>query len=264
MEIEFLGAARTVTGSMHLVHAPRALVLLDCGMFQGRRRESFDRNRDLPAPAHRIDAVVLSHAHIDHSGALPILVKRGYRGPIFVTPATRDLCDAMLRDAAMIQAQDARYINKQIDRGDSSMEPVEPLFDEADVERTLERMVPVGYHEPRVVAPGVTLTFFDAGHVLGSAISALDVDDAGVAKRIVFTGDLGRRNMPILRDPEVPTGAHVLLTESTYGDRLHPPIADMDGELAAIVKTVHARGGKVIIPRSPSSAHKRFSMRSRA
>jgi metallo-beta-lactamase family protein len=248
MEIEFLGAARTVTGSMHLVHAPRARVLLDCGMFQGRRRESFDRNRELPVAARKVDAVVLSHAHIDHSGALPILVKHGYRGPIFVTPATRDLCDAMLRDAAMIQTQDARYINKQIARGDDSMEPVEPLFEEVDVERTLERMVPIAYDEPRVIAPGVTLTFLDAGHVLGSAISALDIEDEGKTKRLVFTGDLGRKNMPILRDPEVPSGANVLITESTYGDRLHPPIEDMDGELAAIVKAVHARGGKVVIP----------------
>jgi metallo-beta-lactamase family protein len=248
MEIEFVGAAQTVTGSKHLVRTKHATVLLDCGLFQGQRRESIERNKSLGFDARKVDAVVLSHAHIDHSGALPILAKRGYDGPIYATPATRDLCAAMLADAASIQDSDARFINKQIDRGDSDMERVEPLYGAADVVRVLDMMISVPYHRPIDVAPGVRLQFHDAGHVLGSAITVLDVEEGGATKRLVFTGDLGRRRMPILRDPECPTGAHTLIIESTYGDRLHAPIEEMDEQLAAVLKRVHARGGKVVVP----------------
>jgi metallo-beta-lactamase family protein len=248
MEIEFVGAAQTVTGSMHLVRTPHALLLLDCGLFQGRRQESAERNRHLPLPVKDIDAVILSHAHIDHSGALPLLVKQGYNGPIYSTHATRDLCAAMLMDAANIQEADARYLNKQIDRGDLDSDRVEPLYTEADAVAALERFVTLPYHRTFEVAPGVRVTFFDAGHVLGSAITALDVDEGGRARRLVFTGDLGRTNMPILRDPEVVPGADVLISESTYGDRLHDPISKMDDDLAETIKRTFARGGKVIIP----------------
>lgn len=248
MQVEFLGAARSVTGSMHLVHTSRATVLLDCGLFQGRRRESLERNKNLPLDPDSIDAVVLSHAHIDHSGALPMLVKRGYNGHIFTTPATRDLCAAMLADSARIQESDARYINKLIERKQSDMEPVEPLYDEEDVVTTLEQMVALGYHRRHQVAPGVTLTYLDAGHVLGSAIVVLDIDDDGQQQRLVFTGDLGRRRIPILRDPEIPDGAHVLISESTYGDRLHDPIERMDDELAKVLARTWKRRGKVVIP----------------
>jgi metallo-beta-lactamase family protein len=248
MEIEFVGAAQTVTGSMHLVRTPHALLLLDCGLFQGRRRESAERNRHLPLPVKDIDAVILSHAHIDHSGALPLLVKQGYDGPIYSTHATRDLCAAMLLDAASIQEADARYLNKQIERGDLDSDRVEPLYTEADAVAALERFVTLPYHRTFEVTPGVRVTFFDAGHVLGSAITALDVDEDGRARRVVFTGDLGRNDMPILRDPEVVPGAEVLLSESTYGDRLHDPIAKMDDDLAETIKRTFARGGKVIIP----------------
>ncbi len=248
MEIEFVGAARTVTGSKHLVRAGRATILLDCGLFQGRRRESLERNRHLGVDASAITAVVLSHAHIDHSGALPMLVKAGYTGPVYCTPATRDLCAAMLIDAANIQDSDARYINKQIERGRSDMEPVEPLYDEEDVMRVLALMVGIPYHRKTAIAPGVELSFFDAGHVLGSAITVLDVREDGAQQRLVFTGDLGRKRMPILRDPECPPGADILLMESTYGDRLHPPIAEMNDRLAEVLKRVHARGGKIVIP----------------
>ncbi len=248
MEIEFLGGARTVTGSMHLVHAPRARVLLECGLFQGRRSEAWRRNRELPLRPRELDAVVLSHAHIDHSGLLPMLVKSGYRGPIFCTPATRDLCAAMLEDAAFIQMHDARYINRRIEAGELDSDPIEPLYDVDDVVATLEQMISVPYHRRMTVADGVDVTFHDAGHVLGSAVVALDVDEEGATRRLVFSGDLGRAGMPILRDPEVPGGAHALICESTYGDRTHAPIERTDDELAEVLSRTHERGGKVIIP----------------
>jgi metallo-beta-lactamase family protein len=248
MQIEFVGAAQTVTGSKHLVRTKHATILLDCGFYQGRRRESIEHNRDLGFDPRSISAVVLSHAHIDHSGSLPLLLKRGYDGPIYATPATRDLCAAMLADAAAIQESDARFINKQIDRGDSDMERVEALYEERDVLAVLEHTISIPYHRRQNIAPGVTLSFLDAGHVLGSAITVLDVEDDGKTKRVVFTGDLGRKRIPILRDPEAPEGTYTLITESTYGDRLHKPIEEMDDMLAAALKRVYDRGGKVIIP----------------
>ncbi len=248
MQLEFIGAAREVTGSMHLLRAGGAHVLLDCGLFQGRRRESVTRNRERPMSPGLLDAVVLSHAHIDHSGALPLLVKRGYRGPIYATPATRDLCAVMLADAAMIQEHDARYVNRLVERGVAGVEPVEPLYEERDVTQVLSQMVTLPYHRAQLVAPGVVLTFLDAGHVLGSSIVCLDVDEDAQTRRLVFTGDLGRHGAPILRDPEIPSGASVLLSESTYGDRVHPAAADMDDALRQTIQRTHARGGKVIIP----------------
>lgn len=245
--IESVGAAQTVTGSRHLLRSERATVLVDCGMFQGRRQESRRRNLELGVGPD-VDAVVLSHAHIDHSGALPILCRNGYGGTIFATPATRDLCAVMLEDAAMIQAADAKYLNRKIARDHVDAEPITPLYDADDVERVLGQMIAVPYHRPQRIAPGVTLAFFDAGHVLGSAICVLDVDDSGQTTRIVFTGDLGRRGQPILRDPELPSGASVLVSESTYGDRLHPGSASMEEELGALLRRTHARGGKVVIP----------------
>src|SRR5687767_2259642 len=221
MQIEFVGAAQTVTGSKHLIRTKHTNILLDCGMFQGRRRESIENNKNLGVDPRAIDAVILSHAHIDHSGALPLLVKQGFDGPIYTTPATRDLCAVMLEDSAMIQGHDARYINKLIEKDGVDMDHVEPLYGPDDVVRVLERMIAVPYHRTVHVTDNARVTFYDAGHVLGSAIAAIDIEDGGKTKRVVFTGDLGRKKMPILKDPEVVTGAHVLLTESTYGDRLH-------------------------------------------
>lgn len=246
--IEFVGGARTVTGSRHLVHTSTGTILLDCGLYQGPRAESRERNQHLGFSPSSVAAVVLSHAHIDHSGALPLLARAGYSGPVYTTPATRDLCAVMLEDAAMIQAADARYLNRAIARGHADAEPISPLYDEADVARILGQMFTVPYHRSHLITPGVRVTFLDAGHVLGSALVVLDIDDEGQQQRLVFTGDLGRRHLPILRDPEIPSGAAALIMESTYGDRHHPPIEQMDGELAAVIRRTVARGGKVIIP----------------
>jgi metallo-beta-lactamase family protein len=248
IELEFIGAAQTVTGSKHLLRTSRATVLLDCGLFQGRRRESFDRNRNLRVDPAAIDAVVLSHAHIDHSGALPLLVRQGYRGPIYATPATRDLVAPMLTDAAMIQASDARFIARLIERGETGIDPVEPLYDEQDVAALLGQMLGLPYGKSHVVADGVTVTFLDAGHVLGSAIAVLDIEDEGRHVRLAYTGDLGRHHLPILRDPEVPKAVDCMVMESTYGDRLHQPIEAMGDELGRVVARTVARGGKVVIP----------------
>jgi metallo-beta-lactamase family protein len=237
-----------VTGSKHVLRTSRAAVLLDCGLFQGRRRESFDQNRNIPIDVGELDAVVLSHAHIDHSGALPLLGRNGFKGPIYATPATRDLAAPMLLDAAMIQDADARYIARLVARGEPGVEPVEPLYDEADVARILSQMLGIPYHQRQVIAPGVALTLLDAGHVLGSAIVVLDIDDDGRTLRLAFTGDLGRHHLPILRDPEVPSRVECLLTESTYGDRLHGPIERLGDDLAAVINRTHGRGGKIVIP----------------
>lgn len=248
MELEAIGAAQTVTGSMHLLRTQHATVLLDCGLYQGRRSEANRINRELRVEVGALDAVVLSHAHIDHSGCLPMLSKHGYRGDVWATPATRDLCHLMLEDAAMIQAADARYLNRRIERDGLDAEPVEPLYELKDVHALLGRMISLPYHRPCPIAPGVRLSFLDAGHVLGSAICVLDIDENDRHLRLVFTGDLGRHRMPILRDPEVAEGAQVLLMESTYGDRLHPPIEAMEEELARVLEETWKRRGKVIIP----------------
>ena len=249
MQVEFVGAVGgNVTGSRHIVHTEHARILLDCGLFQGRRSETIERNRDLGFRARDIDVMVLSHAHIDHSGALPRLYRQGFRGSIYCTPATRDLCAAMLEDSAEIQAQDAANINRKIEKNGADMQPVEPLYDQKDVVGTLELMVSVPYHRPQQIADGVTLTYYDAGHVLGSAMVALDVDVVGEQRRLVFSGDLGRRNMPLLRDPEVPPGASCLLMESTYGDRTHDAIEQMEDELHDVITRTIGRGGKLIVP----------------
>ncbi len=246
MRIFFAGAARDVTGSQHLLEFNGTRLLLDCGLYQGRRQEANERNRRLPFDPRQVDAMILSHAHIDHSGNIPTLVKQGFRGSITCTPATRDLCSVMLRDAAHIQEADAEFLNRK--HREKLEEPVVPLYDEADVLKALKQFRSLDYHQSAPVLPGVTCTFLDAGHVLGSAIVQLDIDRAPDRLRLVFSGDLGRRNMAILRDPEVPDSPEILILESTYGDRLHSPMAGMEAELAAVINRTAARKGKVLVP----------------
>lgn len=246
MRLTFLGAARTVTGSMHLVEANGARLLLDCGLYQGRRAEASARNRNLPREAVQADCLLLSHAHIDHSGNVPSLYRAGFRGPIYATHATRDLCRVMLDDSAHIQEQDAQFLNKKNRR--QGLPPVEPLYTAEDIHGCLRQFVGLGYGTPFQPAPGITATFLDAGHILGSAAIVLDITEGGRTTRLTFTGDAGRPNTPIIRDPEPLCGTEVLITESTYGDRLHSPIGDAEAALAEVVNTTAGRGGKVVIP----------------
>jgi metallo-beta-lactamase family protein len=242
MEIEFFGAAREVTGSCHVLRVNGKTVLLDCGMFQGRRQQSRAQNLHLPLPADSVDAVVLSHAHIDHSGRLPYLVKQGFTGPIYCTPATRDLCAIMLADSAHIQTKDAEFLAKR------QREHVEPLYDITDVTATMRRMRSIPFEEPFDVVPGVRATFVEAGHILGSASVVLECSEGGRIRRLVFSGDIGRVGLPIIRDPVLPTGADVVIMESTYGNRDHEPPQDTRALLAKIVRETAARGGRVLIP----------------
>lgn len=241
LSLQFLGAARHVTGSKHLLTAGKSRILLDCGLVQGPRRLTNQLNRNLPVEGSTVDAVVLSHAHIDHCGALPRLVKDGFRGPIWCTEATADLLRLMLLDSAHIQAQDARYLRK---RGHD----VEPLYEIEDVERTLRLVHPVPYHQNFTVSDTVRCEFLDAGHILGAAIVVLDCNAGRRQRRVVFTGDHGRKNLPILRNPDRIPECDALITESTYGNRQHPERSDMLLELAAIVNEEMQDGGRIIVP----------------
>lgn len=244
MRVKFLGAAQTVTGSMHLLDTRHGRVLIDCGLFQGRRDESRRRNRNLPPEAIAADALILTHAHIDHSGSIPTLVKAGFRGPVYATPATRDLCAYMLQDAAHIQEQDARYLNRKF-ADDPDYTPIEPLYTSDDAVKALGQFVTVAYGRGFQPVPGVTARFLDAGHILGSAEVSLDVD----GRHLVFSGDLGRKNMPILRDPEMPQPpVNYVFMESTYGNRVHGDIQSMHDDLERVVKATVERGGKLIVP----------------
>jgi len=246
MRLTFLGAVRTVTGSMHLVEANGARLLLDCGLFQGRRKESYERNLNFPFDPPTIDAVILSHAHIDHSGNIPNLVKQGFQGPIWCTSATRDLCAAMLLDSGHIHEQDVAYLNKHRQR--KGLPLVEPLYTRQDAEASLPYFVAIGYGRPFSVAPGVRLTFLDAGHILGSAITLLDIEEDGKTRRLVFSGDLGRPGLAILRDPQRVSEADVLILESTYGNRRHESREEAERTLRRVINDTYRRRGKVIIP----------------
>ena len=242
MELEFVGAAREVTGSCHILRVNGRTILLDCGLFQGKRSESEQKNRRLPLPVREIDAIVLSHAHIDHAGRLPFLVAEGYAGSIWCTPATRDLCAIMLADSAHIQEKDAEFLARR------RREHIEPLYAMKDAVRAVELMLGIPYRRDVEVVPGVRLTFLDAGHILGSASVVLDIEEDGTRTRLVFSGDVGRSGLPIIRDPRPPEGADILILESTYGNRDHAPVEGARDELARVVRETAARGGRVLIP----------------
>jgi metallo-beta-lactamase family protein len=238
--LTFLGAAGTVTGSKHLLDLGDHRVLIDCGLFQGLKELRRRNWAALPIDASRIDAVILTHAHLDHCGYLPRLVGQGFRGRVFCTAGTRDLCTLVLPDSAHIQEEDARQANRH---GYSKHVPAEPLYTAIDAARALDRLQPVGYERPMPVVPGVEVDFINAGHLLGSAYARVRIGE----KTVLFGGDLGRYGRPVLPDPSPVAEADILLLESTYGDRLH--VQDDDGEqLAKIVTDVAARGGRLIVP----------------
>jgi len=255
MKLTFWGAAKTVTGSMHELSLGGQNYLLDCGEYQGRRKEAEERNKNFPFACRDISAVMLSHAHIDHSGNLPLLVKNGFRGPIYASPGTADLCRPMLEDAATIQEKDAEFLNKRYLRRKSLQvalasddHPVEPLYSVEDAQATFPLFHPVPMHTPTGIAPGLTYQSFEAGHMLGSTCMLLDLEADGRKCRLGFTGDLGRAGLPIIRDPEPLPGADYLIMESTYGDRVHEPIQSAANRLAEIVNRTYQRGGKMIVP----------------
>jgi len=246
MKIHFLGAARTTTGSMYLLEVNGKKFLLECGLFQGHREETTRRNTTFPFDPRAIDAVVLSHAHIDHSGNLPNLVKRGYDGPVHCTGGTADLCGAMLIDSAYIQEQDAIFVSKL--RAKKHLPPVEPLYHIADAEKAIRQLLPHAYEETFSPVDGVEVTLRDAGHILGSAQVILDVQEEGRKFRWLFSGDIGRGHDELLCDPGVVENADYLQIESTYGNRTHSIRADADATVGKLVGETLQQRGKVIIP----------------
>ncbi|HEX7939485.1 MAG TPA: MBL fold metallo-hydrolase [Gemmatimonadaceae bacterium] len=242
MHVTFWGAAREVTGSCHLLTVGDHTIALDCGMFQGRRTEAREKNIRFPIPPETLSAIVLSHAHIDHSGRLPYLTRNGFKGTIWATPATRDLCAAMLMDSAFIQEKDAEFLRRR------GMTVVEPLYTTADVPPFMQQMKTQPYGSAFDVVPGIRVTYVDAGHILGSASVIVDCTEGSTKRRLIFSGDIGRWGQPIIRDPQSPGGGDMVIMESTYGDRDHPKLTDMRTHLASIVSETAARGGRVIIP----------------
>ena len=246
MKVKFCGATRTTTGSMFLLKVNNQKILLECGLYQGKRSESNDRNKNFPFDPKQVDLAILSHSHIDHCGNFPNLVKQGFKGNIFCTHATRDLAGIMLEDSARIQQHDAEYVSKK--RAKKGEPPVEPLYSIEDAAQAVRQFVSLNYDRPMNIADGVKLTFSDAGHILGSAQVILDIKEGDKEIRYLFTGDIGRGGHAILRDPEPVEGVDVLHIESTYGNRLH---GDRDMSIVEIAKgiieTAH-RGGKIIIP----------------
>ena len=247
MEIQFIGAAQTVTGSMHLVRTGTTTFLVDCGLYQGKRKEAFEINRtyDLFDP-EEVNFIILTHAHIDHSGNLPTLVKNGFKGKIYSTFATRDLVSIMLRDSAHIQEKDVEYVNKKREKKGQKL--FEPLYSQQDVKDALKLFVGINYHHEIELTPDIKLTFVDAGHILGSAVSFLSIMENGKEIKVGFSGDLGRPNLPILRDPEKIRDVDYFICESTYGGRTHDNPIDSERQLARVINRAHKRNAKVIIP----------------
>lgn len=252
MKLTFWGAVRTVTGSMHELSADGQRFLLDCGLYQGRREESNERNRNFPFAAKSVAAVVLSHAHIDHSGNLPNLTKAGFRGPIYATSATTDLCGAMLRDSAFLQEKDAEFLNKRADRrkrlGADGSKRIEPLYSMKDAETALDQFENAAYHRSIQLTDELRYEFYDAGHLLGSACVALTHQRNGKSTRLTFSGDVGRNGLPIIRDPETLPETDYLILESTYGGRLHSDGDIVASKLAHVITRTAERGGRVIVP----------------
>ena len=245
-DLTFRGAARNVTGSSHLLRVDGKNILIDCGLFQGRRAESFERNNTFPYDPASIDVMVLSHAHIDHSGKIPMLCKHGFRGSIICTAATRDLANIMLLDSAFLQQKDAEFVNKL--HAKKGLPPVEPIYGTDDVVDALGAFQTVGYRRKTSVTPEVDVTFHDAGHILGSAICLFEIRDGSRSVRLCYTGDLGRPDRPILRDPEHPGDVDYLISESTYGGRFHLGSEVILDRLEDVIKRTVARSGKIIVP----------------
>jgi metallo-beta-lactamase family protein len=244
MQLEFFGAAGEVTGSCHILRVGGAQLLLDCGMVQGGRDAPARNRQAFPFEAAGIDAVVLSHAHVDHCGRLPLLVKRGFRGPIYTNRACAELMAILLEDSADLLARETERANRDVARDRRA----EPLFDPQDVAHTLRLVEPIAYDTPVKVLPGAEVRVRDAGHILGSSSVELTVSEAQVSRRIVFSGDLGQYDTPILKDPWRFESADLVLMESTYGDRLHRRLDDTERELGGILAQAARDGGNVLIP----------------
>jgi metallo-beta-lactamase family protein len=248
MKITFHGAAETVTGSQHLIEVNGRRILLDCGLYQGKRDESRERNSHFPFDPASVEVLILSHAHIDHSGNIPNLVKNGFKGDVLCTFAARDLSAAMLRDSGNIQERDVEFVNKK--RARDGQPPVEPIYTEEDAINAMGSFMSIGYDRQYNVTPDVAVTFVDAGHMLGSAEVILQIADKEAKRdvRLVFSGDLGRPDTPILRDPTLLDAADIVIMECTYGGRFHGPIEQSESEFEAAINRTYKRGGKVIVP----------------
>lgn len=245
IKITFAGAAGSVTGSKHLIETDNHKILLDCGLYQGRRKDTYERNLNFPFDPALIDFLILSHSHIDHIGNVPNLVKKGFKGDIHCTLATADLINIMLLDAAHIQESDIKFVNKI--RAKHHQDPVEPLYTRDDIPPVIEQVQGHGYNR-YFKLDGDRAMFKDAGHIMGSASTIIEFNDSGRIFKLCYTGDLGRPNLPIIRDPAPVTEAQILIIESTYGNRLHPDIKQMAERLANIINETVKRGGKILIP----------------
>jgi len=245
--ITFCGGTRTVTGSMHLIEFEGQRVVIDCGLFQGHREEFYQVNSHFCFNPFQVNTVVLSHSHIDHCGNLPNLVKSGFRGKIFVTKPTKELCQLMLLDSAKIQEEDIKFVNKINLRRNLPLR--KPLYTVEDARKSLKSIRAMDYYKQFKLTPNISCSFYDAGHILGSATPLLEIKkDSGETLKIAYAVDLGRCNIPLLRDPDILKDVDYLIIESTYGGRLHSPIEDAQAKLAEAISRTASRGGKVIIP----------------